>query len=335
MHEFDLIQRYFAPLSQTSGFVQLGQGDDCAAFTPGSGQQCLVSTDTLVSGVHFFPTLVPEKLARRALAVNLSDLAAMGATARAFTLAITLPEVDEPWLSAFSHSLASSAQHYGVVLMGGDTTKGPLSLTMTVFGEVPQGQGLLRSAAQEGDDLWVSGELGAAWCGLQLRSSSQPDWLRFSPAAQELALDAFECPKPRLSLGEAIREMGGTAAMDLSDGLVGDAAHLARASGKSLSIDLDEIPVFAPLREAAPDIQTAWRYALAGGDDYELLFCVPKRLRHKVEGLSGQLGLSLTRVGGVNALAAEPIYFSSKTLADHVELRGLGWSSYNHFPSGS
>lgn len=330
MQEFDLIRRYFASLSIQTDFVQLGQGDDSALFAPREGHSCAVSTDTLVSGVHFLPTLAPEKLAHRALAVNLSDLAAMGADARAFTLALTLPSVEEAWLERFSEGLTQCAQRYDVSLMGGDTTRGPLSLTLTVFGELPQGEGLKRAGAQEGDDLWVSGALGAAWCGLQL-CTQPPAWLVLDESAMAQALRAFDLPIPRLAVGKVLRQLGATSALDVSDGLAGDAQHLAQASQKTLRIDLDALPVFSPLMLAAPDKATALQIALCGGDDYELLFTVPKQHRIKVADLAKASGVSLVRIGEVLPRAECSLVYVAKDsqLIVNTELEML--SGFDHF----
>lgn len=332
MQEFELIRQYFSALSQNTEFVHLGQGDDSALFAPQADHVCVVSTDTLVSGVHFLPNLVPEKLAHRALAVNLSDLAAMGADAKAFTLALTLPAVDESWLAAFSSGLSQCAQRFGVSLMGGDTTRGPLSLTLTVFGELPKGEGLRRSGAQVGDDLWVSGELGAAWCGLQLCTKA-PSWLLLSDSATAQAKQAFDLPIPRLGTAKALRLAGATAALDISDGLAGDAQHLAKASQKTLRIDLDALPVFSPLMLSAPDKVTALRIALGGGDDYELLFAAPKQLRSAVVDVAKSRGVPLVRIGEVLEPGASKVVYSAadNKLVDQLQLAPI--AGFDHFSS--
>lgn len=330
MHEFELIRRYFSSLSQETSFVLLGQGDDSAVFAPAPEHVCVVSTDTLVSGVHFLPNLAPDKLAHRALAVNLSDLAAMGADARAFTLALTLPKTEPAWLATFSAGLARAAQASAVSLMGGDTTRGPLSLTLTVFGELPAGSGLLRSGAHVGDDVWVSGQLGAAWCGLQLCTAA-PAWLALDQVARREALRAFDLPVARLALGKALRLAGVSAALDISDGLAGDARHIARASRVSLSIDLDALPVFTPLLAAAPDRATALRCALAGGDDYELLFTAPERCRSTLSEVSKQCDVPLHCIGKVHPQAEKLITYSAndEALAERIQSDVLG--GFDHF----
>jgi thiamine-monophosphate kinase len=330
VHEFEVIERYFSPLFNKSSFVQVGPGDDCALFAPAAGFQCAVSTDTLVSGVHFLPNLEPERLAHRALAVNLSDLAAMGAQARAFTLAITLPSIDQAWLRGFSQGLARCASANAVSLMGGDTTRGPLSVTATVFGELRPGCGLHRSGAKVGDDLWVSGILGAAWSGLQVCSQA-PAWLNLSDSDRQFAVDAFELPEPRLALGEALQPLGATAALDVSDGVAGDAQHIARASGCTVHIDLDQLPIFEPILAQAPNKETAWRVGLAGGDDYELLFTAPRESRAELISLSNKLGVPLTRIGRICPAGAEPLQLASQHESAVHALRTEALSGYNHF----
>ena len=232
MGEFDLIARYFTHPARPDGAVALGVGDDCALLAPKPGMQLAISSDMLVEGRHFFPDVDPEALGHKALAVNLSDLAACGARPLAFTLALSLPRADEPWLAGFARGLMALANAHGCELVGGDTTQGPLKICITVFGEVPSGQALLRSGARPGDDIYVSGTLGDARLALEAlrgRTTLPADVL-------ERARQRLERPTPRVALGQALRGVA-SSAMDLSDGLLGDLLHILKASGAGACID--------------------------------------------------------------------------------------------------
>tara|TARA_Y100001951_G_scaffold21522_1_gene16465 strand:- start:19779 stop:20732 length:954 start_codon:yes stop_codon:yes gene_type:complete len=272
--EFELIRRYFASAlcaRQGDGVVR-GIGDDCALLSVPAGEQLAISTDTLVAGVHFPEACDAFLLGQRALAVSASDLAAMGATPLAFTLAITLPDASDAWLADFARGLQVMAQDCALALVGGDTTRGPLSLTLTVFGRVPAGQALLRSGAQVGDLLCVGGELGDAAGALPLvlgQREAEDD----SGAA---LLARYWSPQPQLALGQALRGRA-TAALDISDGLLADCGHIASASQVALQIELERLPLSAPLRAFA-DEQQARVCALSGGDDYRLAFTLPPAL---------------------------------------------------------
>lgn len=293
MGEFDLIRRYFQHALRPTG-VALGNGDDCALLAPAAGQQLAVSTDMLVEGRHFFSDVCPEALGHKALAVNLSDLAAMGAEPLAFTLALSLPKVDETWLQGFSHGLLSLADAHGCALIGGDTTAGPLNLCITVMGQVPLAQALRRSAAQAGDDIYVSGQVGDARLALEvLNGRIQLDGPAFAAARQRL-----ERPTPRVALGQALRGVA-HAAVDVSDGLLGDLGHLLSASG--LGADLHthwlqpEGGISPTLAAQTPQwVQTC---ALAGGDDYELVFTAPPSARLGVEQAARRSQTRVTRIG--------------------------------------
>lgn len=270
MGEFELIRRFFvaAPCAQAVEGVALGIGDDCALLQLPAGEQLAVSTDTLVVGVHFPASSDPFLLGQRALAVAASDLAAMGATPLGFTLAITLPQADEAWLQGFARGLSQMAQSCGLALVGGDTTRGPLSLTVTVFGRLPAGQALTRSGARPGDLLCVGGELGDAAGALPLVLGQRQE-----PGAQaDYLLQRYWAPQPQLALGLLLRGKA-TAALDISDGLLADCGHIAAASGLALHIELARVPLSPALQVIAG---TAARdCALAGGDDYVLAFTLP------------------------------------------------------------
>lgn len=271
MGEFELIRHYFAAASCAQGGegVALGIGDDCALLAVPPGEQLAVSTDTLVAGVHFPDPCDPFLLGQRSLAVAVSDLAAMGATPFAFTLALTLPTVTADWLQAYARGLNQMAQACDVALVGGDTTRGPLSMTLTVFGRVPCGQALTRGGAQPGDWLCVGGELGNGAGALPLvlgQRTAEPD-------IAEPLLAHYWSPRPQIDLGLALRGKAG-AAMDISDGLLADCGHIALASGVALHVECDRLPLSKAL-VAFLGRANAAHAALSGGDDYVLLFTLP------------------------------------------------------------
>ena len=268
MGEFELIRNFFAaaPCAQGGEGVALGIGDDCALLDVPFGEQLAISTDTLVAGVHFADPCDPFLLGQRSLAVAASDLAAMGATPLAFTLALTLPAVEADWLQAFARGLNLMAQGCGLRLIGGDTTRGPLCLTLTVFGRIPRGQALTRSAARPGDLLCVGGELGNAAGALPLVLGQ----CSATPAIAEPLLAHYWSPQPQLALGQALRGKA-SSALDISDGLLADCGHIALASKVRLLIENDRIPVSLALQEFLGDAG-AQQAALSGGDDYVLAF---------------------------------------------------------------
>ncbi|RZI76091.1 MAG: thiamine-phosphate kinase [Pseudomonas sp.] len=271
MGEFELIRNYFAaaPCAQPGEGVALGIGDDCALLSVAAGEQLAISTDTLVAGVHFPDGCDPFLLGQRALGVSASDLAAMGASPLAFTLALTLPQVSADWLEAFARGLNTMAQSCGLRLIGGDTTRGPLSLTLTVFGTVPTGQALTRSGARPGDLLCVGGPLGDAAGALPLVLNQ-----RSTEASTTQALLAhYWSPQPQFELGIALRGRA-SAALDISDGLLADCGHIAAASGVRLLVEREKVPMSdALLTFFGPD--AALNAALSGGDDYRLAFTLP------------------------------------------------------------
>jgi thiamine-monophosphate kinase len=271
MGEFELIRNYFAaaPCAQAGEGVALGIGDDCALLMVPAGEQLAISTDTLVAGVHFPAVCDPFLLGQRALAVSASDLAAMGATPLAFTLALTLPDVEANWLEAFARGLNQMAQSCSLRLVGGDTTRGPLSLTLTVFGRVPAGQALKRSGAQVGDLLCVGGALGDGAGALPLVLNQRTA----EASIAEALLARYWSPQPQLALGQVLLGKA-TSALDISDGLLADCGHIALASGVRLLIERDALPLSAPL-QAFFGREAAQEAALSGGDDYVLAFTLP------------------------------------------------------------
>jgi len=298
MGEFDLIARYFTRPAAPGGGVALGVGDDCALLAPAPGMQLAVSSDMLVEGRHFLSTVDPAALGHKALAVNLSDLAAVGAKPLAFTLALALPAVDERWLAGFARGLFALADAHGCQLAGGDTTRGPLNICITVFGEVPAGGALLRSGARAGDDVWVSGTLGDARLALEVFRGTLAVPAEVFGAARE----RMERPAPRVALGQALRGLA-SSAIDVSDGLAGDLGHVLKASGVGATLDADAAAGrIAARRAAGLDGFGAdtWRsLALAGGDDYELAFTAPAPARAAVEQAGRSCGTPVTRIGRI------------------------------------
>lgn len=321
MGEFDLIDRYFRRAEGCGPRrAALGNGDDCALLAPAAGQQLAVSTDTLVEGRHFLSTVDPARLGHKALAVNLSDLAACGAEPLAFTLALTLPRVDEPWLAEFSQGLLALADAHGCELVGGDTTAGPLSITITAMGQVPLQQALLRSGARAGDDLWVSGQPGEAWLALQVFRGHEGVASQTAETFARARL-RMECPTPRVALGQALRGVA-SSAVDVSDGLLGDLRHILRRSGVGAQVQLHQLPCSDTL--AALPLPMQHDAVLAGGDDYELLFTADPAQRDAMARLSVQLALPLTRIGVIVPEPGLQVLDGTEPVADR-------WTSFDHF----
>ena len=294
MGEFDLIDRYF---KRPVRHADLGIGDDCALLGARPGHQLAVSTDMLVEGRHFLSTVDPEWLGHKSLAVNLSDLAACGAQPRAFLLSLSMPRADEAWLAGFSQGLFSLADAHGCELVGGDTTQGPLNIAITVIGDVPQGQALLRSGAQAGDDIYVSGTLGDARLALEAFRGklSLPENVFLACRSR------MEQPTPRVSLGMALRGVA-TAAADISDGLLGDLGHILRQSqvGAKLQVDLCE-QLLGCRHELALSAHWLHTCVLSGGDDYELVFTAPPSQQEAVLAAARTSQTPVTRIGSVTS----------------------------------
>ena len=291
--EFDLIARY---VTRAPRRATLGVGDDCALLAPlPAGQQLAVSSDLLVEGRHFLSTVAPDRLGHKALAVNLSDLAACGAEPLAFTLALAMPRVDEAFLAGFARGLFALADAHRIDLVGGDTTAGPLAICITVFGALPSGEALLRSGARDGDDLWVSGELGDARLALEaFRGTLSLPGEHFERVRQRM-----ECPTPRVALGQALRGVA-TSAIDLSDGLVGDLRHVLARSGVGATVDADVLPRSKLLATLPPALQN--ECTLAGGDDYELLFTAAPAAAPSILTAAARVGVAVTRIGRIEAM---------------------------------
>lgn len=333
MDEFLLIKRYFASLTPgvaESPQVVLGVGDDCALLDVPSQQHLAVSIDTLVSGVHFLPDTHPADIAYKALAVNLSDLAAMGASPAWFTLALTLPEVNEQWLQPFAQGLARISDQFNIPLVGGDTTRGPLTITIQVAGHIPRGAALRRSGAATGDDLYVSGELG--WGSLGLAALGRTDLINipaeFSGMLEEgvslsennrqSALDKLLRPTPRVALGLALREFA-SSCIDVSDGIIADLGHLVASSQMGVQLDGSLLPIAPALKELPFPVQLAFA---SFGDDYELLFSAPVHHRQAVAALKNTLQLPITRIGS---------FSSEREGIVDMEGNAVLAKGYNHF----
>ncbi len=321
--EFDLIARYFKrPVRR----AVLGIGDDCALLAPAPGLQLAISCDMLVQGRHFFADVDPRALGHKALAVNLSDLAASGATPRAFTLALALPQVEEAWLQGFAQGMFALADAHGCELIGGDTTQGPLNICITVFGDVPAGQALLRSGAQAGDDIYVSGSLGDARLALESLLG------RITLPAQALAAarERLERPTPRVALGMALRGIA-SSALDVSDGLLGDLSHILQASQVGAEVHLEattQLIAASALWKSATagfDQNLLQQCTLAGGDDYELCFTAATSQRTAVQAAAIAAQTPVHRIGRITA---EP---GLRVLDAQGQPVTPHWRSFDHF----
>ncbi len=320
MGEFELIARHFTrPGRSAKPALALGVGDDCALLQPAPGQLLAVSTDMLVEGRHFLSTVAPDRLGHKALAVNLSDLAACGAEPLGCTLALALPRADESFVAAFASGLFALADAHGIELVGGDTTAGPMNICITVFGQVPVGQALLRSGAKAGDELWVSGNtLGDARLALEVFRGAQA-----LPGADfEAVRRAMEQPQPRVALGMALRGLA-SSAIDVSDGLLGDLSHVLQRSGVGATLLVDALPRSAVL--AAMPMALQHQCLLAGGDDYELLFSAPAHRHAAVLAAAAQAGVAVHPCGQIEAAPG------LRVLDRRGEAVATPWRSFDHF----
>ena len=319
MGEFDLIARYF---TRPGRHAVLGVGDDCALLQPQAGMQLAVSSDMLVEGRHFLSITPAAGLGHKALAVNLSDLAACGAKPLAFTLALALPFIDENWLAGFSKGLWDLADAHGCELIGGDTTQGPLNICITVLGEVPPGDALLRQHAQVGDDIYISGTVGDARLALEVFKGT----VSLEATYFEAARLRMERPTPRIELGLALRGVA-NAAIDVSDGLLGDLGHILQRSQVGAVIETAWVQDSAAISDAMQSVAFNKRldFALAGGDDYELLFTAPPDQADEVLEAGEQCGVSITCIGRITPVAGVQV----------LDLQGLPMSrrfaSFDHF----
>ncbi|MBR9726513.1 thiamine-phosphate kinase [Shewanella intestini] len=295
MKEFQLIEHFFRDHGLKRRDVELGIGDDCALVNPAENKSLAISCDTLVENIHFLPDMPASALGYKALAVNLSDLASMGAEPAWMTLALTMPRVDKQWLTEFSQGLFEAAEYYGVSLVGGDTTRGPLAMTITIHGQVPQGKALTRAGANNGDWIYVTGTLGDSALGLDILLGKQ----QASEKHKSYLIGRHYSPTPRVLAGQALRTLA-TSAIDLSDGLASDLQHILNASSLGALIDVDKLPLSNALLETVSKEQ-AINYALAGGEDYELLFTVPESQRGAIDTALLHAGVKFVKVGQVCA----------------------------------
>ncbi|TMP82045.1 thiamine-phosphate kinase [Pseudoalteromonas phenolica] len=299
MKEFELINRFFTGRGITRRDVDLGIGDDCALVTIPEGCQLAVTTDTLVEGVHFFSDISPKALGHRILAVNLSDLAAMGAEPAWISIGLTLPNVDETWLEQFTEGMHDIAEYYNVQLIGGDTTQGPLTITVCAKGIVPKGKALTRSGAKVGDWLYVTGDLGDAALAIEARKQG---W-ELNAEDRSYVQKKFDYPAPQVAAGQVLRGLANSA-IDISDGLLADLNHILTHSGVGATIHADKVPVSNALKNL-PDEEVRLMLAMAYGDDYQLLFTVPDSNRVAVEKRLAEYGVTPTCIGQINANAGD------------------------------
>ncbi|MBU2970079.1 thiamine-phosphate kinase [Pseudoalteromonas sp. C2R02] len=319
MDEFELISRFFKNNGITRKDVDLGIGDDGAVVTVPENCQLVVTTDTLISGVHFFPDMDPRALGHRALAVNLSDLAAMGAEPAWISLALTLPEADIHWLEEFTAGMHEIAEYFNVQIIGGDTTKGPLTISVCAKGTVPNGKALKRSGAKNGDWIYVSGPLGDSGVAIEAQKGKH----NLSPRQLEAVKKRFEYPSPRVAAGQVLRGLA-SSAIDISDGLIADLQHILDLSGVGAIIDVEKVPVSDVLKEALTQDEYL-PYALAYGDDYELLFTVPEDNKGMLEINLRQYGVEAVCIGQIKGNAGEIELLKSE---ERFEINEKG---YQHF----
>ncbi len=315
--EFALIRRHF---TRPARHTDLAVGDDAALIRARPGMQLAISTDMLVAGTHFFADTDPEDLGWKTLAVNVSDLAAMGAEPRWVVLAASLPGADESWIAPFARGFFACCEAFGIDAIGGDTTRGPLNLCPTIFGELPIGQAITRSGGRPGDDLWVSGAPGRAALGLaHLKAEIQlaPDW-------RDDCVAALQRPQPRVALGLALRGLA-TAMLDVSDGLLGDLDHILELSGVGAEVDEAALPL-APLIAACGDPERAFQACTTGGDDYELLFATPAARRDDLAALSARLELPLHCIGRLTDTPGQLQLRRADGRLEQLAVRG-----YDHF----
>jgi thiamine-monophosphate kinase len=315
--EFEFIARRLRPLATARGALDLT--DDAALLDPTPGRQLVLTKDAMVAGVHFLKDDPPAQVAQKLLRVNLSDLAAMGASPRGYLLALARSkQITDDWLAQFCAGLAADNAAFGIALLGGDTvsTPGPLTLSLTAIGDVPEGAALLRGGARPGDDIWVSGTLGDAALGLKVLRGQ----LDVTEDAQRYLIERYRLPRPRLALGHALRGIA-SAAIDISDGLVADLGHILEISGVGAKVHGDALP----LSPAARHLPGARDAALSGGDDYELLFTAPPERRELIGALARQLDLPLTRIGAIRAGSDLSILDAA---GQEVALTARGWQHF-------
>lgn len=328
MTEFELIQQYFTAPScskqnASSAGVLLDKGDDCAVITPTAGKSLVVTTDTLVCGVHFLPTISAVALAHRALATNLSDLAAMGAKPKWFSLALTLPDATEDWLKEFSRGLHQLADQHSIYLIGGDTTKGPLSITITAMGEISPAYSLRRDSAKVGDDIYVTGTVGDAAGALCYLLNEEP----IDNDNRRFLNNRFEFPSARIAVGTALAQFANSA-LDISDGLLADLGHILKASQVNARIEVSDLPLSAALVSEF-GIQRARELALTGGDDYELCFTASTACAEKIARLSAEMDIRITKIGQIMPFTQPPYTAVCYLKGNEISFNRQGYQHFN------
>jgi thiamine-monophosphate kinase len=320
LSEFEVIRRYF---THRTSQTKLGIGDDAALVQPRPGLELAISADMLIEGRHFFRGSDPESLGHKALAVNLSDLAAMGATPRWATLAIALPRVEPAWLAGFSRGFLGLARRHRVDLIGGDTTRGPLTVCVQIMGEVPRGQALRRDGARVGDDVWVSGEIGAAGLAVEVLRGR----MRVAPAQQRTLEARLHRPAPRLALGARLRRIAHSA-IDISDGLIADLGHICERSGVAARVNWESLPA-SPLVRALAQAPRGAQALLGGGDDYELCFTAPARRRAAVVAAAAKARTPVALIGTIIGSAPrQPLVQVIDSIGKPLKVARRG---YDHF----
>jgi thiamine-monophosphate kinase len=310
--EFNIIAQYF---TQPTKHTDLGVGDDAALIQVANGMQLATSVDMLVAGTHFFADAAPYDIGWKVLAVNVSDMAAMGAQPKWATLAIALPSINEAWLAEFSRGFFACAQAFNVDLVGGDTTRGPLTISVQIMGEVPIGKALRRDGARAGDDIWVSGSLGDAALALAILQNSYKTDAAWQEDELSKWLQCLHRPQPRANLGLALRGLA-TSCIDVSDGLLADLGHILKASNLGATIYLEQLPVsFYNLNHL--DDQMVQQFVLAGGDDYELCFTAPKSKKTEINQLSQQMNLSISCIGETQESTGLVVRYQHQIITPH------------------
>jgi len=322
MKEFELIKHFFTEQNVKRKDVLLGIGDDCAVVSSAENQSIVVTTDTLVAGVHFPLGTSAKAIGHKAVAVNLSDIAAMGAKPSWISLAITLPEVNNEWLTEFCSGVFELCEYYNVQLIGGDTTQGPLSITITAQGLTPEGKYLSRSGAKPGDWLYVTGELGDAALALQHHKES----LIIDSDAAKVIQQKLDYPKPRVLAGETLREYA-SAAIDISDGLLADLGHICQASNVGANVVLDAVPLSDAMNKSQL-FEDAINFALNGGDDYELLFTVSEDNKVGMETALSHAGVPIACIGQMNASQTISTTLNNKAIP-------INNSGFQHFTTNA
>ena len=292
--EFDLIRQYFTRLGKQRQWLSVGIGDDAAVITPEAGQQLLISVDTLNVGVHFPEQSSAADVGYKALAVNISDIAAMGGEPQWFTLALSLPSADEAWLTLFCQGLGELVEQYQLCLVGGDTTRGPLSMTIQIAGTIPLGQALTRNNAHVGDDIYVTGSLGDAAAGLLICQNQ----LHANDEDARFFLDKLNRPRPRVAIGKGLRGLANSC-IDVSDGLAADLGHIIEDSGVGAELVLEQLPVSEHLRRQGLSNTRLQELLLFGGDDYELCFTAPVASHEAIQQLAQSNDMPITCIGKI------------------------------------